>query len=214
MKKEELIKQNEKLIWKIANSFYGVDLEDLFQAGVLGILKAYKNYKKNGTTKFSTYAYDYIFGEMYNLANNRSLKVSKDILKRCKLIEKSRYYLAQKLMREPSNIELAKFLNMDLRILETTIMSGNKILSLDDDNEDTRSLHETLAKEQNIEQDDLILLNSSFSKLSDLEKNIINSRYYEDLTQSEIADKLGISQVKVSRYEKKSLIKMREYMHQ
>lgn len=211
---EKLINDNTKLIWKVASSFYEIDKQDLYQAGVLGILKAYKNYRFNADTKFSTYAYDYIFGEMYSLANNKNIKISKDILRRYKLIEKTRYVMAQQLMRIPSNKELADFLNMDIEILESAIMSANKIMSLDEDNEISRSLHETVAIKQNVEADDVILLNNSFDCLNDLEKNIINSRYYEDLTQSETANRLGISQVKVSRYEKKSLVKMREYMHE
>lgn len=211
---EKLINDNTKLIWKVASSFYEIDKQDLYQAGVLGILKAYKNYRFNADTKFSTYAYDYIFGEMYSLANNKNIKISKDILRRYKLIEKTRYVMAQQLMRIPSNQELADFLNMDIEILESAIMSANKIMSLDEDNELSRSLHETVAIKQNVEADDVILLNNSFDCLNDLEKNIINSRYYEDLTQSETANRLGISQVKVSRYEKKSLVKMREYMHE
>ena len=211
---EKLINDNTKLIWKVASSFYEIDKQDLYQAGVLGILKAYKNYRFNADTKFSTYAYDYILGEMYSLANNKNIKISKDILRRYKLIEKTRYVMAQQLMRIPSNQELADFLNMDIEILESAIMSANKIMSLDEDNELSRSLHETVAIKQNVEADDVILLNNSFDCLNDLEKNIINSRYYEDLTQSETANRLGISQVKVSRYEKKSLVKMREYMHE
>ena len=214
MNVEKLIKDNEKLIWKVANSFYGVDKQDLYQAGALGILKAYKNYKYNSDTKFSTYAYDYIFGEMYNLANNRNIKVSKDILRRYKLIEQTRYIMAQQLMRVPSNKELSEFLNMDIEVLDSAIMSGNKIMSLDDESELSRTLHETIAVKQKVNDDDVILLNNSINCLNDLEKDIINSRYYEDLTQSETADRLGISQVKVSRYEKKSLVKMREYMHE
>ena len=104
MNYEKVIKDNEKMIWKIAGHFYGHSKEDLYQAGVVGLLKALKNYKKNGVTKFSTYAHDYIFGEMYLLSCNKNIKVSKDLLKLYKKVENARYVLAQKLNYIPSNI--------------------------------------------------------------------------------------------------------------
>ena len=81
MNKEKILKDNEKLIWKIASYFYGVDKNDLFQAGVVGLFKALNNYVKDSHTKFSTYANDYIYGEMYLLAMNRGMKINKDILR-------------------------------------------------------------------------------------------------------------------------------------
>ena len=78
MQTEDIVKLNEWLIWKVAKNFYNVDLEDLYQAGALGIMKAYKNYQNNGTTKFSTYAYEYVYGEMYQMVyKNQSIKLSK-----------------------------------------------------------------------------------------------------------------------------------------
>lgn len=211
---KEVFESNMGLIWKIASNFYGIDSQDLFQAGALGLAKAYKNYQKNGMTKFSTYAYEYIFGEMYALANNKNIKVGKDILKRYKYIERMRYELAQKLMRVPTNIELANYLEIDIDVLEQALLCAYQVMSLDDDKEETRSLHETIAKDEAVSQDDIILLEDSMSELNNVEKDIINSRYYEDLTQSQTARKLGISQVKVSRYEKKGLVKMRKYIEQ
>ena len=94
---EKIIELNKGLIYKIAKRFYNASLEDLYQAGALGVVKAYKKYKKNGTTKFSTYAYDFIFGEMYACVTKESqIKVSRDILRLYNLVEKTRYSLAQK----------------------------------------------------------------------------------------------------------------------
>ena len=67
---EDLINSSAGLIWMIARKFYGVEKNDLYQAGVLGVIKAYQNYCDDGKTKFSTYAYNYIFGEMYSIASN------------------------------------------------------------------------------------------------------------------------------------------------
>lgn len=210
---EKIINESVGLIWEIAKKFYGIDKADLYQAGVLGIIKAYYNYRNDESTKFSTYAYKYIYGEMYLVANSKSIKVSKDILKLVKMIEHGRNLLAQKLLHTPSNKELAAFLEIPEEKIEQALMYASSVLSIDNDTEDERSLHETIAYEEAITQDDKMLLNESMNTLNPLEKDIITSRYYEDLTQSETARKLGITQVMVSRYETKSLAKMREFMY-
>lgn len=210
---EKIINESVGLILEIAKKFYGIDKADLYQAGVLGIIKAYYNYRNDESTKFSTYAYKYIYGEMYLVANSKSIKVSKDILKLVKMIEHGRNLLAQKLLHTPSNKELAAFLEIPEEKIEQALMYASSVLSIDNDTEDERSLHETIAYEEAITQDDKMLLNESMNTLNPLEKDIITSRYYEDLTQSETARKLGITQVMVSRYESKSLAKMREFMY-
>ncbi len=207
---ERIIKDNEKLIWKTASHFYGTSSDDLFQAGVVGLLKALKNYRKDGKTKFSTYAYDYIFGEMYLLASNKNIKVSKDILNLYKKIEEARYTLAQKLGKIPSNLELSEFLDISLEMVENACNSANIILSLDSENDFDKSIYECIGKSEDL--DTKIFINDSFEVLTNDEKNIIKSRYFEDLTQSEVARKLNMTQVMVSRYEKKSIDKLREYL--
>ncbi len=215
MTKEELVKNNLGLIHKVSNFFYNVDKQDLIQAGCIGIIKAYENYKNNGTTKFSTYAYDYVYGEMYALVNkSRDLKVSRDILKLYKSIEKSRYMLAQKLGRVPSNEDLALFLEKDIKVIEEAILCGEAIMmsSLDNQNDEERSKYETIATPESVSLDDRIDVMNSLEVLNDSEREIIKSRYFKDMTQSEIARKLNMTQVMVSRYEKKGLDKMRLYM--
>lgn len=199
------------MIWKLTNHFYGVDKNDLFQAGVVGLLKAVKKYKEDTGSKFSTYAYEYVFGEMFLLASNRNIKISKDILLLTKKIEQARCILTQKMAKIPSNLELAEFLGMNLETIEIALMSANAILSLDSENEDEKNIYECLkAEEENV--DIKILIDDSFAVLNDDEKQIIKSRYYEDLTQQEVAKKLNMTQVMVSRYEKKGISKMRDYL--
>ena len=210
MKLEDIIRGNTKLIYKIASSFYGIEMEDLYQAGVLGLLKAYKNYKENGKTKFSTYAYDYIYGEMYTLVNNKTIKINKDILKLYRLIEKTRFSLAQKLNHIPSNKEVASFLEMKEEVINEAIMAGKDIMSID--NEKEMSFYETLKIDEKINVDNQILISEGLEMLSNDEKKIIKARFYEDMTQSEVAKKLAMTQVMVSRYEKKGLHKMQEFM--
>ena len=208
---ERIIAENEKLIWKIASHFYGVDKNDLFQAGVVGLLKALKNYNSDMTSKFSTYAYDYIFGEMYLFASNRNIKISKDILKLYKKIEKARYVLAQKMAKIPSNLEMAEFLGISIESLEMALMSANMIISLDNDNEESRNAYECISA-SNEDFDTKLMIDDSFTILNEDERKIIKSRYYEDLTQQEVAKKLNMTQVMVSRYEKKGINKLRDYL--
>lgn len=210
---ERIVEENAGLIWEISHQFYNIAPSDLYQAGALGVIKAYYNYQKNGETKFSTYAYKYIKGEMYNAAMNKTIKQSKDLLKILKLIEKGKAYLAQELMHEPSKQELANYLEIEIEQIDLALMSANNLISLDDDLSDNRNLYEVIGEEKTISVDDQILLKESMDQLGTLEQDIIKSRYFEDLTQSETASKLGITQVMVSRYEAKSLAKMREFMY-
>ena len=210
---EELIKSSTGLIWAVAKKFYGVDKNDLYQAGVLGVVKAYQNYVDDGKSKFSTYAYNYIFGEMYALANNREIKLNKDINRLLKMIEMGRTRLSQEIMKVPSNKELAAYLEMEEEKLEQVLSYANSFVSMDEVCDEERSLHEVIAEEESVSVDEKLELKNSMDSLDAIEKDIIKSRYYEDLTQSETARKLGITQVMVSRYEKRSLTKMRDYMY-
>ncbi len=210
---EELIKSSTGLIWAVAKRFYGVDKNDLYQAGVLGVVKAYQNYVDDGKSKFSTYAYNYIFGEMYALANNKEIKLNKDINRLIKMIEMGKARLSQEIMKVPSNKELAQYLEMEEEKLEQILSYANSFVSMDEVCDDERSMHEVLALEERVSVDEKLELKNSINSLDAIEKDIIKSRYYEDLTQSETARKLGITQVMVSRYEKRSLTKMRDYMY-
>lgn len=208
MTTNELIDTHMGLIKKIAGKFYNIEKEDLLQVGVIGLLKAYQNFKDTSDAKFSTYAYSYIFGEMYQLANNnRNIKVSKDLLKIYKAVERTRYELAQKMGRIPTNEEVALFLELDVNSVDEALLSAQTMMSLDDEANEL-NLHEVIPA-KSADTDLKIAIEDSFKVLNDDEKEIIYSRYYEDLTQSEIAHKLNMTQVMVSRYEKKSLEKMR-----
>jgi len=212
MTTNELIESHMGLIKKIASKFYRMECEDLIQVGVIGLLKAYQNFKDTGETKFSTYAYPYIFGEMYALANsNRNIKVSKDLLKIYKCVEKTKYELAQRLGYLPSYEEVALFLEYDVNLVNDAVSSAQIMMSLDDEANEL-NLHEVIPDQKPTNIDLKIDLDDSFKVLNDEEQEIIRSRYYEDLTQSEVAKKLHMTQVMVSRYEKKSLEKMRSQM--
>ena len=208
---EQIITLHEKLIYKIASKFHEVSKEDLYQAGIIGIIKAYNNYNKQSDTKFTTYAYNYIFGEMYELANNtRTIKLNKNILKTYKKIEQAKQHLTQKLGYYPSIQEVSSFLSIPETIIHEIETCTNTIMSLDSNEE--RSVYETIPNPNETITTDNIDLKDSLGILTEEEKQIINYRYYKDFTQSETARILGMSQVTVSRYEKKSLTKMYNYL--
>lgn len=215
MQTQDIVKLNEWLIWKVAKNFYNVDKEDLYQAGALGIMKAYKNYCDNGTTKFSTYAYDYVYGEMYQMVyKNQSIKVSKDILRTYQKIEMTRSSLAQKLHKVPNNTEVAVFLELEPNFVEQIVQAGSQMMiSLDySSNFTERDYYETIPDETRISTDDTLALKDCMNEaLNEEEKKIITYRYFGDMTQSETAKALNMTQVMVSRYEKKSLEKMHSY---
>ena len=213
MQTEDIVKMNEWLIRSVASKFYYPEKEDLYQAGALGIMKAYQNYKNNGTTKFSTYAYDYVFGEMYQMVyKSQSIKVSKDILKSYQKLEMTRSALAQKIHKIPNNQEVANFLEMDVNLVDQIVTSGSQIMcSLDDTEADSRSYYETIAKEEKVSLDDSLTLKECIGTLDHPEQEIIDCRYFKDMTQSETAKQLHMTQVMVSRYEKKGLNKMKSY---
>ena len=150
---------------------------------------------------------------MYALANNKEIKLNKDINRLLKMIEMGRTRLSQEIMRMPSNKELAAYLEMEEEKLEQVLSYANSFVSMDEVCDDERSMHEVLALEERVSVDEKLELKNSMDSLDSIEKDIIKSRYYEDLTQSETARKLGITQVMVSRYEKRSLTKMRDYMY-
>ncbi len=207
----DIIKSNERLIYSIASNFKSYkSMEDLYQAGCLGIITAYKNFDINRDCKFTTYAYPYIFGEMRKLVReDKGIKISREISKLNLKIEKAYIILTQKLMREPSINELANYLEIPEYYVSEAINSLNRIKSIDEPitEDNNMTLKDVIGESNNI--DDLLMLKDELSKLTDEEKFIIDSRYKEDYTQSKTAEILGISQVQVSRYEQKILNKLK-----
>ncbi len=213
MTAEEIMKY-EKLIYSIIKKFtYHYDIDDLFQVGMIGLIKAHKNYDEKEQTKFSTYAYTYIMGEVLKyIREDKNIKISKDIIKLNKSIEKTKEILSQKLMREPTITELSLFLEIDENILEEAIKSQELIRSLDyalNDDGKELNMYDTIQYEEKGYKSELIDLKEEINKLDNHEKELIKYRYFEDKTQDETSKILGISQVKVSRNETKILKKLK-----
>jgi len=210
-----LILNNEKLIYSITNYFKNYNSrEDLYQAGCLGLINAYKRYNPNMNCKFTTYAYPYILGEMRKLVReDKGIKISREITKLNLKIEKAYILLTQKLMKEPSIEEIANYLEIPEYYVSEAILSLNKIKSIDEpvttDGKEL-TLQDVIGKSDNI--DDLILLRDSLNNLTKEEKELINNRYMNDYTQSETSKIVGMSQVQVSRKEHKVLEKLKQKM--
>ena len=209
---EDLIIENERLIYNIINKYKNhFELDDLYQVAVIGILKAYKKYNKNYNTKFTTYAYPYILGEVIKYINEfRNIKINKNSKLLYSKIMKAKETLSQKMMKEPTNYEIALFLELDESLIDEVINANTKIDSLDKiiyEENNNFELYEKIGfNDKTIDNYSLIY---ELEKLSKEEKQIIKARYYEDLSQKEIANILGTYQVEVSRKEQKILKKLK-----
>lgn len=209
---EDLIEENKNLIYKIASKYRNLcNIEDLFQVGSIGLIKAYKNYRLNSAAEFTTYAYKYILGEIIEfIRNDRNVKVSSDMMKIYKAYEKSKDFLTNEFGREATLFEISSFMNVDPSYLSDVIRVCAFTISLDAPlTEEEFSLENLVGEDKTIEIDNSIDLRSEIESLPDKERKIIELRYFEDLTQSETARALNMTQVQVSRSENSILKKMK-----
>jgi RNA polymerase sporulation-specific sigma factor len=210
---DEVVNQNQNLIYSISKQYDYRLRDDLFQVGVLGVIDAYSNYDPNQNTKFSSYAYPYIAGEMKKFVReDRNIRISRDILYLCSRIEKGKDILRQRLHREPFLSELASFLDISEEKLVEAIQLNNYTKSIDEPiNDEGRELtiQDVIGEKETYDKLDLINLRDELSKLSPKDREILNRRYYEDLTQCETASLMGLSQVDVSRTERKLILNLR-----
>lgn len=211
---DELYSENANFIYYIANKHFKTykNKEDLYQAGILGFTEAYNNYNPNMNIKFTSYAYKSIFGEMSKLVReDKPIKINRQISSLNYKIEKVYILLSQKLMRNPSIKEIASYLEIPE---ELVVDSLNSIMSVQSIEEPLSSDGKELTYEDIIGYDDNIedkmLLKDALDTLTNYDRNIIESRYFNDYTQSEVASMLNTNQVQISRKEKQILKKMRE----
>lgn len=213
-----LVEENSPLIKSIIKPyrFKGVEYEDLFQLGSLGFVKAILNFNSEFNTKFSTYAVPMITGEVKRfLRDDGSIKVSRAL--KSLNIQINRYileYKSQNNNESPSIEQIANHFNMDQQEIVFAMDSKKTLLSLDEkqdeNNPRSRSIMEAIEDPASLDtMIDNIMLKEIISALPTRDKQIIALRYFEDRTQSEIAEKLGVSQVQVSRLECKILEKLK-----
>ena len=213
MTKEELsnfIVDNQNYIYAIVNKYKNyAEVEDLYQVAIMGIIKASRKFNADYNVKFTTYAYTYIIGEINLFLNkNRHIKISKEYLAIYKQIIKAKNILTQKLMKEPTTFELAIFLEIDEKVINNVIQMVSSVDSLDrtikSDGKDL-SLYDTIDVASVDNEINYFALKDEINKLDEQSKSLIEERYFQDKTQSETADILGINQVQVSRNEQKVL---------
>ena len=202
---DKLIKENEWIIYGFIKK-YGqyYNEEDIYQAGSIGLVKAYKNYDKNSNIKFSTYAYNYVLGEIINyIKSERTIKISDEYISIYKKYLEVKKILMDKYGREVSFTEICNFMEIDERTLLNIIESISFTKSIDEKEYD-------YGNDYRNEIDNKILIDNEIESLSDFEKSLILNRYFNGLSQSETASEMGISQAKVSRNEKLILSKMKK----
>ena len=208
----DLVVDNEKLVYSIINKFRGYfDMDDLYQVGMIGLINASKNFNKGEGVKFSIYAYTYVFGEVNKyIRENNNLKIGKDAIRLKKSIEKAKDIMRQKLLREPTTLEVSLFLDMPLeKVLEIeSIKQETKSLDYIGE-EDSNNLYNTVSFENKEMNPEILDLKTELENLDNDEKKLIYSRYYLDMTQQETSKEMGMSQVQVYRKEAKIFKKLK-----
>lgn len=213
--KEVLIQENTGLIWSIARRYFGrgTDAEDLYQLGCLGFLKAVEGFDNSYGTQFSTYAVPKISGEIRRfLRDDGAVKVSRVLKERAFTISTARNKLITTLGREPTVSEIAKVTGLGIEeIAEAEFATAGTESMQSTIGEDGFSLEKILAdpktEEALLEQ---ISLQEAVRMLPEREGLVIKMRYYHGLTQARVASVLQVSQVQVSRIEKKALARLKD----
>ncbi len=217
----QLVEENVGLIWCVVKRYLGrgVESEDLFQIGSIGLLKAIDKFDFAYDVKFSTYAVPMIAGEIQRfLRDDGMIKVSRSLKELSYKAFLAREAMQEALQREPTLEELAEYLQAEKEDLVMAMEASSEVESLQqpiyqkDGNEMTllEKLEEKESQEERVL--DKILLSGLLDKLKKDERQLIYLRYFGDKTQTEIGKEMGISQVQVSRMEKRALKCMREHL--
>ena len=187
------------------------DYDDLFQAGMLGLQTALQKYDAKRETSFTDYAYLWIKGEVLKAINNDyGIHVSTDTYKLSKDIKEVREYLSQNLGREPTISQISYMLGVSEEKIVSVINAVSTPYSLDNSYlDDDYNLYNKIALIERGYDVGVLDLKEAIMGLEESERELINSRYYQDMTQKETAEVLGISQVQVSRKEGKILEKLK-----
>jgi RNA polymerase sporulation-specific sigma factor len=215
---EALVMENSGLIWSVARRFLGrgAEADDLYQLGCLGFLKAVEGFDLNFGTQFSTYAVPKIAGEIRRfLRDDGAVKVSRGIKERAATIKSTRNHLIHALGREPTVQEIARQTGFTVEEIATAETATACVESIQQEaGEDGFTLENILS---DTESEEVLLeriaLRQAIDKLPEREAIVIRLRYYHALTQDRVSKVLGVSQVQVSRIEKKALSRLKELMH-
>lgn len=213
---EQLLEENSRLIWSVVRRFIGrgAEQEDLYQLGCIGFLKALKGFDQDYGTCFSTYAVPKIAGEMRRyLRDNGAVKVSRGIREQGYSVYKARSQLLDELGREPTLSELSSASGLSPEEITMADQAASPVVSLQADVGEGIRLEQILpgedTEEAMLEQ---LSLHDAIANLPERERLVISLRYFHDLTQQQTARIVGVSQVQVSRIEKKAIESIRKAM--
>lgn len=220
--REKLINCNYRLVFNIIRRFEGrgYEAEDLFQIGVIGLIKSIDNFDSDYGVKFSTYAVPMIIGEIRRfLRDDHPIKVSRALKEKGILVKRAREKLIQELNREPTVSELAGYLNLGKEEIAAALDAAQLPLSLfeavsSDDQGDSICVFDCIESGDGQEHAWLekIALREAMAELPTRERQILWLRFFQDKTQAEVGAILGLSQVQVSRLERQAVARLRENM--
>ncbi|MCD7829262.1 MAG: sigma-70 family RNA polymerase sigma factor [Clostridiales bacterium] len=210
---EQILVENDRLIWSVVRRYTGrgVDLEDLFQLGCIGFLKALQGYDPAYGTQFSTYAVPKIAGEIRRfLRDDGAVKVSRTVKEQAAQVCAAREALRRALGREPALSELAAETDLEPEDIAAAENAVASVASLQMETADGLTL-ESLLGDEGMEEQVLerLSLREAVNRLPQRERMVILLRYYRGLTQEKTARIVGVSQVQVSRIEKKAVAELR-----
>ncbi|HIS66396.1 MAG TPA: sigma-70 family RNA polymerase sigma factor [Candidatus Scatomorpha merdipullorum] len=211
-----LVSENSGLIWSVARRYFGrgVDSDDLYQLGCLGFLKAIAGYDESYGTQFSTYAVPKISGEIRRfLRDDGAVKVSRSLKERASIIRAARQTLEQRLGREPYLSELAAETGLapeDIAVAETAAAPAESLQR--ETGEDGFTLEQTLGEDEAERILERVSLREAVAALPERERQVIALRYFRDMTQDAAARVIGVSQVQVSRIERRAIARLRELL--
>jgi len=211
--KKKLVEHNLRLVVYIAKKFEntGVGIEDLVSIGTIGLMKAIDHFDVTLNVKFSTYAYYYVLGEITKfIRESKTVKLSKEMVKLNRSINKAVDVMTQKLGREPTSLELSLFLDIEEEKINDVLLATQEVQSLDYSyDEDSNDLYNIISSE-NSNVDLEIDLKDELKRLNPEERELILQRYFNNLTQTEVSRETGMSQVQISRKETKILQKLKQ----
>ncbi len=217
--REKLVEENVGLIWCVVKRFHGrgVEAEDLFQIGSIGLLKAIDKFDLSYDVKFSTYVVPMISGEIKRfLRDDGMIKVSRSLKELAYKSLQAREKLTARLGREPDMEELAAELGVDKEELVQAMEAGGEVESLyrpihQKEGSEIRLVDKIEEKEKQEDKIlDMLVLRQLLESLDGRERQLIYLRYFADRTQTDVGKIMGISQVQVSRMEKKIIENLRE----
>ncbi|WP_070121587.1 RNA polymerase sporulation sigma factor SigF [Bacillus marinisedimentorum] len=218
--RDMIIQRNMRLVWSVVQRFLnrGYEPDDLFQIGCIGLLKSVDKFDLSYEVKFSTYAVPMIIGEIQRfIRDDGTVKVSRSLKETGNKIRKTKEELTKTFGRAPTVAEIAEALGItaeDVVLAQEASRSPASIHETVYENDgDPITLLDQIADDTETKWFDKIALKEAINGLDDRERLIVFLRYFKDKTQSEVAERLGISQVQVSRLEKKILLEMKDQMN-